>query len=109
MADADDNDAPVKRDRAAERAARRAERRQAAAQRRPAKSQSGRQVERTGTRAFIRECWAELQRVQWPNRPQLLQATAVVIATCFVVGLYLYGLDSLFSRVAGWLINQQAG
>ncbi|MFM9125396.1 MAG: preprotein translocase subunit SecE [Actinomycetota bacterium] len=54
-------------------------------------------------------CWAELKRVQWPDRPQLVQATAVVLIACFVVGLYLYGLDTVFSRVAGWLINQQAG
>ncbi len=52
---------------------------------------------------------AELQRVQWPTRPVLIQATAVVIVMCFVVGIYLYALDSLFSRLAGWLINQQAG
>ena len=58
---------------------------------------------------FIRECWAELGRVQWPNRGQLWQATAVVIIACLVVGVYLYALDSMFSEVAKWLVNQQAG
>ena len=58
---------------------------------------------------FIRECWAELGRVQWPDRNQLWQATAVVILACFVVGVYLYALDSAFARVAEWLVEQQAG
>jgi preprotein translocase subunit SecE len=57
----------------------------------------------------VRECWAELGRVQWPNRGQLWQATAVVILACFVVGVYLYALDSVFTRAAEWLIRQQAG
>ncbi len=105
MAEADDT-TPAPRDRDAERRAKRAAR---AAQTRPAKSQTGRATDRQGLRAFVRECVAELQRVQWPTRPVLLQATAVVIAMCFVVGIYLYALDSLFSRLAGWLINQQAG
>ena len=47
--------------------------------------------------------------MQWPNRRQLWQATAVVIIACLVVGVYLYALDSMFSEVAKWLVNQQAG
>ncbi len=57
---------------------------------------------------FIRECWAELGRVQWPDRNQLWQATAVVILACLVVGVYLYALDSFFAEAAEWLVNQQA-
>ena len=105
MADEPDN-AP-RRESRQERKERRA--RERAQRARPAKSQSGGPSDRSGLGGFIRECWAELKRVQWPDRPQLVQATAVVIITCFVVGLYLYGLDTVFSRVAGWLINQQAG
>ncbi|MEI6626137.1 MAG: preprotein translocase subunit SecE [Thermoleophilia bacterium] len=105
MAEADDT-VPAPRDKDAERRAKRAER---ASRARPAKSQTGSPKDRQGLSAFVRECWAELKRVQWPTRPQLIQATAVVIITCFIVGVYLYALDSLFSRLAGWLINQQAG
>ena len=105
MADADDT-APKKESRH-ERAERR--RQERAARVRPTKSQSGHTTERTGLGTFVRECWAELKRVQWPTRPVLIQATAVVIITCLIVGLYLYALDSIFSKVAGWLINLQAG
>lgn len=39
--------------------------------------------------SFLRACWAELQRVQWPDRRQVGQATAVVIGFVIVAGLYL--------------------
>ena len=105
MADADDT-APKKESRQ-ERVERR--RQERAARARPTKSHSGHVAERAGFTTFIRECVAELKRVQWPTRPVLIQATAVVIVMCLIVGLYLYGLDSIFSKLAGWLINQQAG
>jgi preprotein translocase subunit SecE len=105
VADADDT-APKKESRQ-ERVERR--RQERAARARPTKSQSGHVAERASFATFIRECVAELKRVQWPTRPVLIQATAVVIITCLIVGLYLYGLDSIFSKLAGWLITQQAG
>ena len=42
---------------------------------------------------FIRESWAELKKVDWPNRNQVVQGTIVVIIACAVVGAYLWGLD----------------
>jgi preprotein translocase subunit SecE len=57
---------------------------------------------------FSHECWAELQRVQWPNRRELWQATAVVIVVCALVGFYVGGLDRVFRPLSGWLIDQYA-
>lgn len=39
--------------------------------------------------AFLRASWAELQRVQWPDRPEVWQATAVVLGFVAVAGIYL--------------------
>jgi preprotein translocase subunit SecE len=46
---------------------------------------------RKGNRAigFLRASWAELQRVQWPDRRQVTQATAVVLGFVAIAGLYL--------------------
>ena len=46
---------------------------------------------RGGNRAvgFIRASWAELQRVQWPDRRQVTQATAVVLGFVAIAGAYL--------------------
>jgi preprotein translocase subunit SecE len=45
---------------------------------------------------FIRESWAELQKVDWPNRAQVIQGTVVVIIAVIIVGTYLWGLDQVF-------------
>jgi preprotein translocase subunit SecE len=38
---------------------------------------------------FIKASWAELQRVQWPDRRQVFQATGVVVGFVIVAGAYL--------------------
>jgi preprotein translocase SecE subunit len=47
--------------------------------------------------SFLRASWAELQRVQWPNRRQVGQATAVVLGFVVIAGGYL-GLADLISQ-----------
>jgi preprotein translocase subunit SecE len=48
---------------------------------------------------FIRESWAELNKVDWPGQSQLVQGTAVVLIACFITGLYLWVADELFRRL----------
>jgi preprotein translocase subunit SecE len=38
---------------------------------------------------FLQGSWRELQRVQWPDRQQVLQATGVVIGFVIVAGIFL--------------------
>ena len=56
------------------------------------------QQERRGSK-FIREVIAELKKVSWPTRTQLLQSTAVVLVVVAIVAIYLAILDSIFERV----------
>jgi preprotein translocase subunit SecE len=44
---------------------------------------------------FLRACWAELQRVQWPDRRQTTQGTAVVLGFVVVAGAYLGAADAV--------------
>ena len=46
---------------------------------------------------FIASCWAELKRVQWPDRETLVQATAVTIIFVAVAATYLGALDAAFN------------
>jgi preprotein translocase SecE subunit len=48
---------------------------------------------------FLIACWAELQRVQWPNRQALTTLTGVVLGFVVIAGSYLGLLDALFSRI----------
>jgi preprotein translocase SecE subunit len=48
---------------------------------------------RNGLFQFIAECWAELQKVEWPNQKQVITGTVVVLIACTIVGTYLWGVD----------------
>jgi preprotein translocase subunit SecE len=51
---------------------------------------------------FIASCWAELKRVQWPDRDTLVQASAVTLIFVVIMAAYLGGLDAAFN----WLVKQ---
>jgi preprotein translocase subunit SecE len=65
----------------------------------PAKRSSGNRAI-----AFLRASWAELQRVQWPDRRQVAQATAVVLGFVVVAGLYLGVADWLAQKVVNFVL-----
>jgi preprotein translocase SecE subunit len=51
---------------------------------------------------FLLSCWAELKRVQWPDRDTLVQASAVTFIFVAVMAAYLGALDAAFN----WLIQR---
>ena len=55
--------------------------------------------------AFLRACWAELQRVQWPNRREVGQATAVVLGFVVIAGSYLGLMDFIWQKVVTYLLD----
>jgi preprotein translocase SecE subunit len=66
-----------------------AKRREAPTQ--PTERQRGRVI------AFFISCWAELKRVQWPDRDTLIQASTVTLVFIAVAAAYLGALDALFN------------
>jgi preprotein translocase subunit SecE len=61
---------------------------------------------RGGNRAigFVRASWAELQRVQWPDRRQVTQATAVVLGFVAIAGAYLGLADFVAKEVVEFIL-----
>lgn len=53
---------------------------------------------------FLRASWAELRRVQWPDRRQVSQATAVVLGFVVIAGLYLGVADWAAKKVVDFII-----
>jgi preprotein translocase SecE subunit len=53
--------------------------------------------QRGGVIGFLASCWAELKKVQWPDRDTLVQATAVTIIFVAVAAAYLGALDAAFN------------
>jgi preprotein translocase, SecE subunit, bacterial len=53
--------------------------------------------QRGGVIGFLTSCWAELKKVQWPDRETLIQATAVTVIFVAVAAAYLGTLDAAFN------------
>jgi preprotein translocase subunit SecE len=68
----------------------------------PAERRPGLWTRLTG---FLEGSWHELQRVQWPDRRQTMQATAVVIGFVIVAGVFLGVADTLASHLMSYIIT----
>jgi preprotein translocase subunit SecE len=54
--------------------------------------------------AFIQGSWRELQRVQWPDRKQVAQATGVVIVFVIIAGLFLGLVDAISQKIVNAIL-----
>jgi preprotein translocase subunit SecE len=54
---------------------------------------------------YFFEVRSELQKVTWPTRQQTLQKTGLVIAASLIVGLYIGGLDYVFTHLMAFLLK----
>ena len=54
---------------------------------------------------YFKEVKAEMKKVVWPTRKQLINNTGIVIAALIVVGLIIFGLDSLFISLSKMILG----
>jgi preprotein translocase SecE subunit len=54
---------------------------------------------------FLQGSWRELQRVQWPDRQQVMQATGVVIGFVIVAGVFLGVADWAAGHLISFIEN----
>ena len=54
---------------------------------------------------FLQGSWRELQRVQWPDRRQVVQATGVVIGFVIVAGAFLGLADLVSSKLVTFILK----
>jgi preprotein translocase subunit SecE len=57
------------------------------------------------SRRFLSEVRNETARVTWPSKKEVYATTIVVILTSIFFGVYLYGVDVLFSGIVGWIFR----
>lgn len=55
--------------------------------------------------AFLEGSWRELQRVQWPDRRQVMQATGVVVGFVIVASVFLGVADFLAGKIVHFVLN----
>jgi len=56
------------------------------------------------TIGFLRNSWAELQRVQWPDRQQVAQGTGVVLGFVVLTGIFLGVADFVAGKLVNWIV-----
>ena len=54
---------------------------------------------------FVYEVKSELKKVSWPNKDELIGATAVVLITVAILAVFVGICDLIFSRVINLLIR----
>jgi preprotein translocase SecE subunit len=97
----------VAEDKISRRARRRAEREQRerakeSEARRAARREEAPERQRGAVIGFFISCWAELKRVQWPDRETLIQASAITLIFIAIMAAYLGVLDAAFN----WLVKR---
>jgi len=54
---------------------------------------------------FLSEVRDELKKVVWPTRQEIIRLTVVVIAISLLVGIFLGGLDFIFTKLISIIIK----
>lgn len=54
---------------------------------------------------LVKDAKTEIRKVVWPTRQETVQTTLVVVAVVLIMGLILWGLDSLL----GWTVSRLIG
>lgn len=55
--------------------------------------------------AFLKETQEELKKVTWPKQQDVIRLTVTVIFASLIVGLYVGGLDFVFTKVMEVLLK----
>ena len=54
--------------------------------------------ERTGPKQFTREVKAEMKKVAWPNKAEVINSTVIVLVSVVVMTILIFGLDLAFAK-----------
>lgn len=58
-----------------------------------------------GAAKFFRDCKNELKKIVWPTPKSVFQNTGVVLAVIVVIGLFIFGLDTVMMNLLGLIMN----
>jgi preprotein translocase subunit SecE len=64
------------------------------------------QKERVGPAQYLGEVRDEMRKVAWPAWPEVRRFSIIVLITVVLYTAYIFGLDSLFGVLSGWLYDR---
>ena len=66
---------------------------------------SARKKERLTPAIYLREVRDEMRKVAWPKWPEVRRFSGIVLVTVILYTAFIFGLDSLFGVLSGWLYD----
>jgi preprotein translocase subunit SecE len=54
--------------------------------------------DRTGPKQFVREVKAEMRKVAWPTKVEVINSTIIVLLAVVVMTTLIFGMDYAFAR-----------
>ena len=54
---------------------------------------------------YLREIRGELKKVTWPSKNDLIKTTIAVLVISLFFGIYLFGVDFIFTRIFRQIAN----
>ena len=57
---------------------------------------------------FFRDCKGEIKKIVWPTPKTVFKNMGVVLVTIIVLGLLIFGLDTVFMELLGLVMNVAA-
>ena len=61
--------------------------------------------DRVGALQYVREVRDEMRKVAWPKWPEVRRFSIIVLVTVVLYTGVVFGLDSLFGVLSGWLYD----
>lgn len=61
--------------------------------------------DRVGPAQYLREVRDEMRKVAWPKWPEVRRFSVIVFSTVVIYTAFVFGLDSLFGVLSGWLYD----
>ena len=55
--------------------------------------------------SFLKDARGEMKKVTWPSKNDLYKTTVAVIVSSVMFGVYLFGVDFVFSRLIKQIMN----
>jgi preprotein translocase subunit SecE len=62
--------------------------------------------ERAAPKQFMREVRAELRKVAWPTRGEVINSTIIVLVAVIVMTTLIFGMDFAFAKFVFFLFNE---
>lgn len=56
-------------------------------------------------REFFEQSQVEIKKVVWPSRKETMATSIAVVVVVIVMGLYLFGIDALFSKIVQVILS----